>query len=340
LSLCSAQTYIGYYRQTWATPSNTLPPGMNIGIAFNGWVDPTTAVQQSSPVFSSLPNPYISLGGGNDDGSWSVQSIADVNNAIAAGTFSGYAGLCYDIEQGATGLADLFEQSFAKAKGAGFKVLVTTSHSGPYGIGDAVTVMDQIFASSNVDYVSPQLYTSGTETTNDYTTSGSVPWSSWQNSKANILLSIPQATLWGCGNTYFTTTLGFPPAKIQGYIVWNNADPIGSSSCGGGSASSASSPRTTRCGSSWSDANGRCGTLCAANADCSNDGGLCYASLSAISGCSNSVVEETSATTLNNMGMSPTVIGLSAALVVLGLALIVVSVFLYKQSVVRRAEIA
>jgi len=61
--------------------------------------------------------------------------------------------------------------------------------------------------------------------------------------------------------------------------------------------------------------------------------------LSAISGCSNSVVGETSATTLNNMGMSPTVIGLSAALVVLGLALIVVSVFLYKQSVVRRAEI-
>jgi len=340
LSLCSAQTYIGYYQWTWNPPGNS-PSGTNIGIAFNGWSNPGSAVGDSAPVIGGLlGTKYIALGGGNTDGYWTVAQINAVNNAIAANTFSGYAGLCYDIEEGDSGLANAFEQSFAIAKGAGLKVLVTISHSGPYGIPDAITVMNNIFASTNVDFVSPQLYASGTETTNDYTTSGgggAVPWSSWENAQAGILLSITTSTLWNCGNTYFTTTLGFPTSKVQGYIVWNNDSPSGiSDSCTGGSGGTS---LTTRCGSDWSNANGRCGGACQIDSDCTNDGGHCYASLSPITGC-NAAIEETSAITLNHMGMTPTVIGLSVALVVIALALIVVSVFLYKKSVVRRAEIA
>jgi hypothetical protein len=330
LSLSSAQTYKGYYQWTWR--GNNAPAGTNIGIAFNGWITPTSAVGDSNNVKSGLPSTkYLALGGGNSNGRWTASQLTAVNNAINAGTFSGYAGLCYDIEEGDTGLASSFEKSFQTAKSKGFKVLVTISHSGPYGISDASTVMNQIFASTYVDFVSPQLYTTGTETGNDYQTSGGTSWAAWKNSKAPILLSITQSSLWSSANSYFTTTLGFPATKIQGYIVWNNDNPIGTGGTGG-------TPLTQRCGIDWTNANGKCGAGCPRGQDSDCPAGQhCYASLAAISGC-NAAVAETSATTLSDMGMSPAIIGLSVAIVVIGLALIIVSVLLYKKSVVREEE--
>ena len=47
-------------------------------------------------------------------------------------------------------------------------MLVTTSHQAPYGFSDGADVMRAIFASPDVDYVSPELYTTGDETANDF----------------------------------------------------------------------------------------------------------------------------------------------------------------------------
>ena len=81
---------------------------------------------------------------------------------------AGYVGICYDIEEGEAGLASGFAKSFATAKAAGLNVLVTTSHQAPYGVSDGANVMRAIFASPDVDYVSPKLYTTGEETANDF----------------------------------------------------------------------------------------------------------------------------------------------------------------------------
>jgi hypothetical protein len=332
LALCSAQTYKGYYQQTWKA-TGKQPSGTNIGIAFSGWANPNNAVSDSNGVKGALPNTkYIALGGGNANGRWTSALLSSVNSAINAGSFSGYAGLCYDIEEGDSGLANAFETSFSTAKANGLKVIVTISHAGPYGVSDATAVMNKVLASTNVDFVTPQLYTSGSETSLDYSVGASgFPWSSWKSAKAKILLSIPQSSQWSCGYKWFMDQ-GFSSSNVVGYIVWNNDDPVGSSpSC---SSTSGGTPRKTRCGTDWNNANGKCGTSCSSDAQCGSE--HCYADLATISGCNNAAVEETSAMTdTNNMGMSPTVIGLSAALIVVGLALIIVSVFLYKKSVER-----
>jgi hypothetical protein len=56
------------------------------------------------------------------------------------------------VEEGDTGLARVFAGSFAAAKAAGFKVLVTAGHSAPHGIN-----------------ISPQLHITGQEPENDFT---------------------------------------------------------------------------------------------------------------------------------------------------------------------------
>ena len=77
----------------------------------------------------------------------------------------------------------------AKAQNPPLTVIVTVAHSGYWkqnGNAYDVSLMMGFFASSNIDYLSPQLYTQGTEPGNDYTPSNNtwnsaVPWSAWQS---------------------------------------------------------------------------------------------------------------------------------------------------------------
>ena len=100
------------------------------GIAFSGWTDPAKAVADSAKVVASLPGTkWISLGGGNANGAFpSVASVSAITSAINAGTFAGYSGIVFDIEEGTSGLASAFAQSFAAAKSKGFKV--SSTHGG------------------------------------------------------------------------------------------------------------------------------------------------------------------------------------------------------------------
>jgi len=95
-------------------------------------------------------------------------------------------------------------------------VLVTISHSAPYGIGDAGTLMRSFFGDGNIDIISPQLYTSGTEGSNDYTTSGGVAWSEYRGAKARIAPSIVRTSLYQSAHQYFQTQ----GINISGYVQW------------------------------------------------------------------------------------------------------------------------
>ena len=138
-----------------------------------------------------------------------------VTQAIETNRFAGYQGIAYDIEEGSAGLEAQFAISFAAAKAKGMTVLVTVSHSCPYGIADAVSLMNSFFANRDIDLLSPQLYTTGQETSNDYTALN-VPWSAYAQAQAAIVPSIVRANLYPSAQSYFAdqgVTLG-------GFVQW------------------------------------------------------------------------------------------------------------------------
>ncbi|MDX8399778.1 MAG: LysM peptidoglycan-binding domain-containing protein [Gallionellaceae bacterium] len=208
---------LGFWWWTWSGV-NAAPSGTNLSIAFSGWTDPTTALQESANVKDKLQgSKYISLGGGNEDGAFTSASLTSITNAINAGDFAGYDGIAYDVEEGDSGLESLFSESFAAAKANGYKVLVTVSHSAPYGISDASDLMQSFFADPNIDYLSPQLYTTGEETSNDYATSGGVEWSQYATAKAAVVPSIVNSSMYADAQIYFQEQ----GVSIKGFVQWS-----------------------------------------------------------------------------------------------------------------------
>lgn len=201
----------GYYYKTWE--SKSAPTGTNLGVAFGGWASASQALTDALGTFSRLAgSKYLDVGGGNANGYWTASRISELNSNLANIKNAGYYGVCYDIEEGDSGLSGAFTASFALAKSQGLSVLVTTSHSQPYGVGDASALMKAVLSSSSVDYVSPQLYSSGTETANDYT-AVSTPWSAYKNAKAKVVVSVASPGLYQSAQSYFQaqgiTTYGF-----------------------------------------------------------------------------------------------------------------------------------
>jgi len=218
LSQSNAQDVIGWWRWTWVN-SHNAPANCNVGIAFSGEVDPKAAISESNAVKSSLPGAkWIDLGGGDSTGSWTSAHLTDINNAIVNGSFSGWAGIAFDVEEGQAGLGNQFNSTFQTAKKYGFKVIVTVSHSAPYGFSDAAQLMNIFFASSDIDYLSPQLYTSGNEKQNDYATSQGVAWSQYQKSKARVVPSIVTASYYNDAVNYFKNQ----GVTLDGFIQWAN----------------------------------------------------------------------------------------------------------------------
>ncbi len=93
---------------------------------------------------------------------------------------------------------------------------MTTSHSRPYGIEDGSKLMTGFFADSNIDYISPQLYTSGTEASNDFTAIGTM-WKEYASSKAKIVPSVVLGSRdYPTAQAYFAN-LG---VTLAGYVQW------------------------------------------------------------------------------------------------------------------------
>lgn len=206
---------IGYWGRTWL--SCTAPAGTTMGLAFSGYTDPTQALSTSANVLATLVgSKYLTLGGGSESGQFTAQSLEAIDAAITAGQFSAYEGLAYDVERGSSGLVQAFQQSFARAKANGFKVLVTISHSAPYDIADAPTLMTAFIADANIDFLSPQLYTDGDETQNQWAISAGVQWTQYAGAKAAIIPSLVSASLYPDAEETFAGH----GVTTQGYIVW------------------------------------------------------------------------------------------------------------------------
>lgn len=191
-----------------------------VGVAFSGWADPYAALQDSAGIMWQLPGTkYISLGGGNSNGRFTQSVLDAARDAIYANAFAGYDGIVYDIEEGDAGLTNAFTSNFAAAKSMGYRVLVTVSHSAPYGISDAASLMRSFFTDNNIDYLSPQLYTSGTETWNDYTTVAGVEWWEYGSAKAAVVPSVSYSYLYGDAEGYFQSQ----GVSTIGYVQWSQS---------------------------------------------------------------------------------------------------------------------
>eukprot|EP01126_Amoeba_proteus_P026417 TRINITY_DN2615_c0_g1_i1.p1 TRINITY_DN2615_c0_g1~~TRINITY_DN2615_c0_g1_i1.p1 ORF type:complete len:580 (+),score=68.60 TRINITY_DN2615_c0_g1_i1:35-1774(+) len=262
----SLNSVVGIWWWTWSQMPQT-PQGTNLGIAFSGWVDPSSALSDSQAVYSKLPGyKILSLGGGNANGRWTAPALNSIIQFINSGQFDSYDGIAFDIEEGDSGLASLFGSAFAAAKNKGRIVIVTISHAAPYGVGDAALLMRGFFNDQNIDYISPQLYTTGQETSNDYSTNMGISWSEYSSSKAAIVPSLVSGSMYSSAQTYFQTH----GITLKGYIQWQqNAQSTsgGPSTNSGGSTSGGSTGGTIRCGLSWSDANFKCGVPCPSGTD-------------------------------------------------------------------------
>lgn len=215
----NSTSLIGFWYWTWSSCA-APPAGANLGIAFSGWVNPQTALQDSANVQDSLPSPqYVCVGGGNSGGAWTSDAVSAVTSAISAGDFSTYQGIAYDIEEGSAGLSAVFQSSFAVAKANGLAVLVTVSHSAPYGVSDAATLMQSFFTNPDIDILSPQLYTTGHESANDYAISGGVTWSDYAAAIPVVAPSIVSASMYPDAQAYFDES----GVTLGGFIQWSQA---------------------------------------------------------------------------------------------------------------------
>jgi hypothetical protein len=207
---------IGYWNKTWEPGG--APEGANMGIAFNGWIDKDNVLWHSDKVKNELVGEkFVSLGGGNENGCFDETNLAGAIEAIQSGAYAEYAGIAFDIEECQdAGLGAKFADAFAATKAKGMKVLVTVSHAAPYGCVDAKALMEGFLADSNIDYLSPQLYTSGDETRNDYQTNMDVTWEEYANARAAIVPSIVKASMYEDAVEYFKTK----GVELGGYIQW------------------------------------------------------------------------------------------------------------------------
>lgn len=114
---------------------------------------------------------FLSLGGSRSIESWRAEfldGLVDGGEEIKMIKQAGFTGVCFDIEETSGGmeLVEAFERSFKALKKAGLEVMITTSHSAPYSADTdeiRIAFVESWIKSPDVTYISPQLYTTGSE---------------------------------------------------------------------------------------------------------------------------------------------------------------------------------
>lgn len=252
-------TIKGYYIMSWI--NSPAPPGKwDFGIYFGG-ESPKESIDKYINMSSKITSgkKILNLGGGLDTGIWKGQSDFNyINSKLFDIKKAGWDGLCFDIEVCTPNvdLVEMFSNCFSNCKATGLLVIVTISHSMPYscqtGKGQGKDLINEWLTDKNIDYISPQLYSSGTilETSD---------LSVFKEIQNKILPSIPYDSDWEKLNT---TNIGINPT---GYILWNSAPPT---------------PKRNYCGTDWSTANSKCGTQCPGRQDSECPSGQkCFADL-------------------------------------------------------------
>ena len=76
--------------------------------------------------------------------------------------------------------------------------------------------MQSFFKDENIDFLSPQLYTTGKETTNDYTFAR-VPWKDYATAKAATIPSIVHPSYYADAVAFFQRQ----GVTLKGYVRWS-----------------------------------------------------------------------------------------------------------------------
>jgi len=211
----------GVYYWSWSTGKVNVSE-TNMGVAFSGENDAQSALDESNGIRGKLQgSAYISIGGGDAAGRWTSAIVQKVTQYCSGKKFSGYTGVCFDVEEGDGGLESQFAAAFSACKSAGYVVFVTTSHSAPYGFSDSAALMRAFISNRDIDYLSPQLYSSGNEKNNDYATTNGVQFTEWAKSSAKIVPSIVGASYYADANSVFKSRFGI---NIDGYVRWSQQD--------------------------------------------------------------------------------------------------------------------
>jgi hypothetical protein len=162
--------------------TNTIPSGTNHVYMFTGYTDPQLSLNCADQYYNKAYE-YVQtieggkiglcLGGGNQNGSWTLALINKNIDAINNNLFSKYQVLVLDIESGDSGLGTAFCDLLQTAKNSGLTTIVTISHAVPYGFSDYRDLMTYILGCKYLDHISPQLYTQDIGTMNEYISCGS-----------------------------------------------------------------------------------------------------------------------------------------------------------------------
>ena len=229
----------GYWMWTWDGEGGGNPPTIcDIGIRFGG-ESPKLAIDTHINMVSSLTSreKFLNLGGGLETGIWQLSDFAYINSNLSNIKSKGWTGLCFDIEvcPPSISFVNAFADCFAKCKAARLKVLVTMSHTVPYGCqtgsGQGMDLVNAWIKDHNIDYLSPQLYTEGH-------TLEPTDLSMFSNASAKIIPSIPYDSDWSK-----IQNLGIIPA---GYLSWLRTK--------------INYTKISYCGTSWANANSNCST--------------------------------------------------------------------------------
>jgi len=157
----------GYYK--WGWDGSSVPTGdWDLAIWVGGEV-PKVAIDENINNASKLngSKKLLNLGGGAETGIWNLSDFDYINSKLSAIKSAGWDGLCFDVEVCPPNVSfvEAFKDCFAKCKQAKLIVFVTMSHLVPYacktGAGQGTDLVSAWISDSNIDYISPQLYTSG-----------------------------------------------------------------------------------------------------------------------------------------------------------------------------------
>lgn len=197
-----------YYSWNWGNGSRGMP-GATTGVNFTGLIGVDRAILMYTKecacpdLIAKGPTdkPWISIGGGNWSGRFTASTIEDVIRDLHLIPGAGYGGVVFDVEGGDGGLVDRYREAFRITKELGLMCIVTTSHSGPYnmdGVSATELVKDWV-TDPNIDYISPQLYSSGLEKEPEFAETNNCKkqgctWDLYQGSIPKFLPSIIDAT--------------------------------------------------------------------------------------------------------------------------------------------------
>ena len=222
----------GYYYWNWG--SGTVGPiGKNASAAFTGWSDVDHAISDFPDTSVLLGTKYLTVGGGDMSGQITAEALKKYAISGQKIKNAGYEAVMFDIEEikgSHTMMIPLFAQAFAAIKKAGLGVGVTVSKCAPYQADTPIDSVEFIKAwvkDENIDFMSPQLYTTGYEPEplfieTSFCKEAGCTWDLWRNAVPKVVPSIVGQEQYETVKEWFAKNYDIETA---GFFEWKQRAP-------------------------------------------------------------------------------------------------------------------